>query len=159
MISFIGLNKSINMKKTLILIFSMFALLLQSCFLDCSYHEKIEFDNINKSIKVLSDNYCIISLSITEYEPMEGYIREIKNNNFKIDFELNETVKNVNLLELLKNSKNDSVLSFLNKKYISYDIVLHEINPEKFSEDMKYIHFVSEEIEKGETIFESEGCK
>ena len=159
MISFIDLHKSINMKKTWMLIFSMFALLLQSCFLDCSYPKKIKFDNISKSINVVSENYCIISLRLIEYKPMEGYIEEIKQSEFKIDFDINQAIQNINLLALLKNSKNDSVLSFLNKKYISYDIILHEINPEKLSEDMKYIHFVSEEIEKGETIFESEGCK
>ena len=159
MISFTSLQKRINNRKIYLLIFLIFSLLFQSCFLNCSYPKKIKFDNISKSINVVSENYCIISLRLIEYKPMEGYIEEIKQSEFKIDFDTNQEIQNINLLVLLKNSKNDSILSFLNKKYISYDIILHEIKPEKFSEDMKYIHFVSEEIEKGETIFESEGCK
>lgn len=153
------MRKKENNIKFYTLIFSVLALLLQSCFLDCSYHEKIEFDNINKNIKVLSDNYCIISLRLTEYEPMEGYIREIKNNNFKIDFDLNETVKNVNLSVLLNSKENDSILTLLDEKYIAFDLVLHVIEPKSHSEEIKHIHFVSEQVEKGEKVFESEGCK
>ena len=142
-----------------LLFISTLALLLQSCFLDCSYHEKVEFDNSLKTIKVLSENYCIISVKLTEYEPMEGYIREIENSTVKIDFDKKKTIKSIDLPRLLDIKTNDFNQSLIDKKYIEYEIVLNEIEPREHSEDTKYIQFVSEEVEKGEKIFQSEACK
>jgi hypothetical protein len=151
------MKKRQHFKRILILLCCSFS--LQSCFLDCSYHEKIEFDNSRKVVKVLSENYCIISIKLTEYEPMEGYIREIENNTVKIDFDKNKLVKNIELPELLNVKENDFNQALIDKKYIEYEIVLEEIEPRKHSEDTKYIQFVSEQVDKGEKIFESEGCK
>lgn len=133
--------------------------MLQSCFLDCSFPEKIEFDNSTKNIKVLSENYCIISVKLTEYEPMKGYIREIENNTVKVDFDQTKLIKNINLPSLLDIKNNDFNQALIDKKHIEYEIVLHEIEPKEHSEDTKYIQFVSEQVEKGEKVFESEGCK
>lgn len=148
-----------NTRKYFVIVLTLSALFFQSCFLDCSYREKIEFNNSSKSIRVLSDNYCIISVKLTEYEPMEGYIREIENNTVKVDINEEEHLKNVDLHNLLKVKESDFNQALIDKKYIAYDIVLHVIEPKSHSEETKYIHFVSEQVEKGEKIFESEGCK
>lgn len=151
------MKKRETIKKILILLCCSFS--LQSCFLDCSYHEKVEFDNSRKFIKVLSDNYCIISIKLTEYEPMEGYIREIENNSFKKDFDKSKLVKSIDLPNLLNIKENNFNQALIEKKYIEYEIVLEEIEPRERSEDMKYIQFVSELADKGQKIFESKGCK
>lgn len=148
-----------NYRKIYILIFSISALFFQSCFLDCSYHAKIEFDNSNKSIKVLSDNYCITSVELTEYEPMEGYIREIENNTVKIELDQQKAIKSIHLSSLLNAKENNLNQALVDNKYVEYEIVLHEIQPASHSEDTKYIQFVNQEVEKGEKVFESEGCK
>ena len=132
--------------------------LFQSCWV-CPKKQSLEFTKSTKTIKILSDDYYIKSIRVTEYLPMEKYIETVDSNYVEFnqigargatELNLNNAGENY-----IRKGKSD-FKELLNKKYLEYLIKLEKFDTKKEGNfDEETIRFVSEEIKAEKSIFES----
>lgn len=68
------------MKKIPFLILIIF---LQGCWI-CPERHNLEFDNDTKTISVISEDYYVKSIKMTEYIPKDGYVEYVDSNYVEI---------------------------------------------------------------------------
>lgn len=146
------------MKKIL---FLTIPFLLQSCF--CPKKHKMEYNNITKTIKVLSEDYYIRDIKIVEYIQRENYIELIDSNYVEIRNNGKFINNKIDLLDIDKKYKTigKPVAEILMKRNIAFYIWI--VNPKLKKTDVNYISLAELGIDKSskaKIIFESNGgCK
>lgn len=146
------------MKKYIFLIIPIFLL---GCF--CPKTHDLEFDNSNKTIKVLSEDYYIDNIKIVEYIPKEGYIELIDSNYIEINKKGKLINNKIYLQDIGKNyiSKGKPINEILAKKNIAFYIWI--VNPKLKNSDTNHgalAEFIINNNSKEKFIFESNGgCK
>ncbi|MBZ4036423.1 hypothetical protein K6T82_16755 [Flavobacterium sp. 17A] len=123
----------------------------------------MEFDTIDKTIRVISKGYYIENIKIVEYIPKEGYIELIDSNYI----EINKSGKIINdKIELLNSNKNYKITGkpiseILSKRNIAFYIWI--VNPKLKKNDTNYgalAEFIIDSTSKKSIVFESNGgCK
>ncbi|QOG03666.1 hypothetical protein [Flavobacterium sp. MDT1-60] len=123
----------------------------------------MEFDNINKTIKVVSEDYYIDNIKIVEYIQKENYIELIDSNYIEINKRGTIINNKIDLLAINKNYKTTGkpIKDVLKKKNIAFYIWI--VNPKLKKKDTNYgalAEFVIDSISKKRIVFESNGgCK
>jgi len=142
------------MKKTFQSLIILF--IVTSC---CPPRHSIEFVNSKKEIKVLSEDYFLKSIIITEYIPKENYIEEIDSNRTIITFKPNTNSINLYKLEQTSDVQGKKLDKMLAKKFLQYKIYLTPKDEAAFDKTFDEVYFVSEQIVKNSMEFETNGCK
>lgn len=146
------------MKKIFFLIVSIF---IQSCF--CPKKHNMEFNNVKKTIKVLSEDYYIDNIKIVEYIQKEKYIELIDSNYVTINKNGKLINSKIDLRNISKNykTKGRPVDEILAKKNIAFYIWI--VNPKLKNDDTNYgalAELTLDNNSMGKIIFESNGgCK
>ena len=115
--------------RKIILIFTL--ILLQSCWV-CPEKQSLEFTKSTKTIKILSEDYYIKSIRVTEYLPMENYIETVDSNY--VEFTQNG-VRGATEMTLENSGENyirkgkSDFESLLKKDYLEYVINLEKFEP------------------------------
>lgn len=131
------------------------------CF--CPKKHDLEFDNSNKTIKVLSENFYIDNIKIVEYIPKDGYIELIDSNYIEINKKGKLINNKIYLQDIGKNyiSKGKPINEILAKKNIAFYIWI--VNPKLKNSDTNHgalAEFIITSNSKEKFIFESNGgCK
>jgi hypothetical protein len=143
------------MKRILLL---FIPILFQSCWV-CPEKQSLEFTKSTKTINVLSEDYYIKSLRITEYLPKDNYIEMVDSNY--VEFTQNGA-RGATEMEIKNSGENyirKGKLDFenlLKKDHLEYVINLEKFENKKDGDFGKeIIRFVSEEIKAEKNIFES----
>lgn len=143
------------MKKIIVL---FIAIIFQSCWI-CPEKQSIEFTKSTKTIKVLSKDYYIKSIRITEYLPKENYIELVDSNYVEL---LQKGIRGATEMSLENCGKNYiqkgkfDLENLLKKDHLEYIINLEKFENKKDGNlDYETIRFVSEEIKTEKNIFQS----
>jgi hypothetical protein len=126
----------------------LIAFTLQGCWI-CPDPVFIEHDNVNNTIEVLSEDYYIKSITITEYLQKEGSIDLIDSSKISIEqygprgasiLSISNSLENYNL-------KGKDVNEFLKKKNLQYEVRLEKFENKKKenSFDIEIIDFIKDE--------------
>lgn len=139
--------------------FLILIIITNSCFI-CPEKISLEYTKSSKNIKILSNDFFIKSITITEYIPKEKYI-ELVDSNF---VEFNQ----IGVRGAYEMSINDigenyykkgsiEVGELLNKKYLEHVIRIEKFETEKNNDgsDSDVIRFISSEIVNDKNIFTS----
>jgi|GEM_PF-5744468 len=142
--------------RKIILLFTL--ILLQSCWV-CPEKQSLEFTKSTKTIKILSEDYYIKSIRVSEYLPMENYIETVDSNY--VEFTQNG-VRGATEITLENSGENyitkgkSDFESLLKKDYLEYVINLEKFENKKDGNfDNEIIRFVSTEIKAEKNIFKS----
>lgn len=139
--------------------FLILIIITNSCFV-CPEKISIEYTKSNKNIKILSDDFFIKSITITEYIPQEKYI-ELVDSNFveyyqsgvrgAYEMSINDIGENYYKKGSIE------VGELLNKKYLEYVIRIEKFETEKKNDgfDSDVLRFISSEIVNDKNIFTS----
>jgi len=143
------------MKKVTLL---FIVILFQSCWI-CPEKQSLEFTKSTNTIKIISKDYYIKSIRITEYIPLENYIELIDSNYVEffqvgargaIEMCLNKYDENY-----IRKGKSDFE-SLLKKEHLEYVVNLEKFKNKRDSDlDNEIIRFVNREINAEKTIFKS----
>jgi hypothetical protein len=147
--------RQINMKKIILLLFTI---IFQSCFI-CPEKQSLEYTKSTKTIKILSKDYYIKSIRITEYLPKENYIETIDSNYVEL---IQKGARGATEMSLENNYENYVIKNksdfeqFLKKDYLEFIIKLEKFENKKDGNfDNEIIRFVSTEITSEKNIFKS----
>lgn len=138
--------------------FLFIILLFQACWI-CPEKQNLEFTKSTKTFKILSDDYYIKSIRLTEYLPMENYIETVDSNYVEFIQNGVRGAKEMSIGNVgenyIKKGKSDSE-SLLKKEYLEYIVNLEKFENKKDGNyDNDVIRFVSAEIKTEKSIFES----
>lgn len=140
------------------LIILTISILLTGCWI-CPDPNHVEFDRTNQVIEVLSENYFIKSVTITEYIQKDGYIELIESNRLILEQDGARGAYILNLPSPGENyqAKGKEYFELLKSEFLQYEILLMKFENKKdgngFNEDV--ITFVSSEIKDEKTKFGS----
>lgn len=139
--------------------FLILIIITNSCFI-CPEKISLEYTKSNKNIKILSNDFFIKSIKITEYIPKEKYIELVDSNFVEFYQSGARGAYEISINDIGENySKkgNIEVGELLNKKYLEYVIRIEKFETEKnnggFDNDV--IRFISSEIINDKNIFKS----
>ena len=122
-------------------------------------HKFDDFRKTSEKIKILSEDYYIKSIKITEYIPKKNYIETIDSNYIEL---LQKGARGATEISLKNNYENYitkgkfDIENFLKKDYLEFIIKLEKFKNKKDGNfDNEIIRFVSDEILKEKNIFKS----
>jgi hypothetical protein len=126
----------------------MIVFALQGCW-TCPDPVFIEYDNANNTIEVLSEDYYIKSITITEYLQKESYIDLIDSSKISIE---QYGARGASILNVSASAehyilKGKNVNEFLKKKNLQYEVKLEKFENKKKenSFDIEIISFIKDE--------------
>jgi hypothetical protein len=142
--------------KKIILLFIV--ILFQSCWI-CPEKQSLEFFKSTNSIKIISENYYIKSIRITEYIPMDNYIEPIDSNYVEFIQAGARGATEMCLNNYGENYTRKGTSNFenlLKKEYLEYVVNLEKFENKKNGDfDNEKIRFVSTQIKGEITVFKS----
>lgn len=126
----------------------------------CPEKTKLEFTKSDRIVKILSDDYFIKSIRITEYIPRENYIELIDSNYVEFNQTGPRGAYEMSLNDIGENyweKGSSNAKELLNKKYLEYIVKIEKFEPEKKNDDSDRdeIRFVSCELVKDKNVMES----
>lgn len=132
------------------------AILFGGCCPESNY---IEFDNQDKTIKVLSEDFYIKSVTITEYKQKDGYIELIDSNSLTLN---QGGVRGAFVLNLLNSGENYQVSGVEYSKLMTLEHLHYKVRLAKFGNkkngkdsDEGIIYFTNSEVKTSKTKFGS----
>ena len=139
--------------------FLILIIISNSCF-NCPEKISLEYTKSKKNIKILSNDFYIKSITITEYIPKEKYIEMVDSNFVEFNQIGTRGSYEMSINDIGENySKKDKieVEKLLNKKYLEYVIRIEKFETEKKNDgsDNDVIRFISSEIVNEKNIFKS----
>ena len=126
----------------------------------CPEKTRLEFTRSNRTVKILSNDYYIKSIRITEYIPKENFIELVDSNYIEFNQIGPRGAYEMSLNDIGENywkKGTSNAKELLNKKYLEYIVKIEKVDPEKKNDDSDrdVIRFVRSELEKEKNVMES----